>query len=132
MPQLVTTDLDWDRYYADYVNTYLERDVKDLAQVGKLNEFYDFLAYMAARTGQELKYEDIAKRIGISAPTAKAWVGILERSGILFILHPYHSNITNRLVKTPKVYFMDTGSPLIYVAGPMRKPCKTGIWMGRF
>ena len=132
MPRLVTTDIDRDRYYADYVNTYLERDVKDLAQVGKLNEFYDFLVYMAARTGQELKYEDIAKRIGISAPTAKAWVGILERSGIIFLLHPYHSNITNRLVKIPKVYFMDTGLAAYLCRWPNAETLQNGNMDGAF
>lgn len=109
MPKLFATDLDRDRFYMDYVNTYLERDVKDLSQVGKLNEFYDFLVFMAARTAQELKYDEIAKSIGISAPTAKAWVSILERSGVITILQPYYNNISKRLVKTPKVYFMDTG-----------------------
>ncbi len=109
MPKINTTDIDRDRYYSDYVNTYLERDIKELAQVGKLNEFYDFLVFMAARTAQELKYSEISSTIGISAPTAKAWVTILERSGIIYILHPYSTNITKRLVKTPKVYFMDTG-----------------------
>lgn len=132
MPRLVTTDIDRDRYFADYVNTYLERDVKDLAQVGKLNEFYDFLVYMAARTGQELKYEDIAKRIGISAPTAKAWVGILERSGIIFLLHPYHSNITNRLVKIPKVYFMDTGLAAYLCRWPNAETLQNGNMDGAF
>lgn len=132
MPRLVTIDIDRDRYYADYVNTYLERDVKDLAQVGKLNEFYDFLVYMAARTGQELKYEDIAKRIGISAPTAKAWVGILERSGIIFLLHPYHSNITNRLVKIPKVYFMDTGLAAYLCRWPNAETLQNGNMDGAF
>lgn len=132
MPRLVTTDIDRDRYYADYVNAYLERDVKDLAQVGKLNEFYDFLVYMAARTGQELKYEDIAKRIGISAPTAKAWVGILERSGIIFLLHPYHSNITNRLVKIPKVYFMDTGLAAYLCRWPNAETLQNGNMDGAF
>lgn len=132
MPRLVTTDIDRDRYYADYVNTYLERDVKDLAQVGKLNEFYDFLVYMAARTGQELKYEDIAKRIGISAPTAKAWVGILERNGIIFLLHPYHSNITNRLVKIPKVYFMDTGLAAYLCRWPNAETLQNGNMDGAF
>ena len=109
MPKLCATDLDRNRFYMDYVNTYIERDIKDLAQVGKLNEFYDFLVYMAARTGQELKYDEISNTIGISAPTAKAWVTILERSGVIFILRPYHTNITKRLVKPPKCYFMDTG-----------------------
>lgn len=132
MPRLVTVGIERDRYYADYVNTYLERDVRDLAQVGKLNEFYDFLVYMAARTGQELKYEDIAKRIGISAPTAKAWVGILERSGIVFLLHPYHSNITNRLVKTPKVYFMDTGLAAYLCRWPNAETLQNGNMDGAF
>ena len=109
MPKVCTSDVDRERYYMDYVNTYLERDVKDLAQVGKIGEFYNFLVFMAARTGQELRYDDIAKSIGISAPTAKAWVNILVQSGVLFILPSYHSNISKRLVKTPKVYFMDTG-----------------------
>lgn len=109
MPQLYTTDLDRDRFYMDYVNTYLERDVKELSQVGKLNEFYDFLVFMAARTAQELNYGEIANSIGISAPTAKAWVSILERSGVITLLRPYSHNISNRLVKRPKVYFMDTG-----------------------
>ena len=63
MPKLRATDLDRDRYYMDYINTYIERDIKDLAQVGKLNAFYDFLVFMAARTSQELKYEEIANAI---------------------------------------------------------------------
>ena len=109
MPKIHVSKIDRDKYYSDYINTYLERDIREIEQVGKLNEFYDFLVYMAARTAQELKYDDISKTIGISAPTAKAWVTILERSGIIYILHPYYNNITNRLVKTPKFYFMDTG-----------------------
>ena len=78
MPKLHVSDIERDRYYMDYVNTYLERDIKDLAQVGKLNEFYSFLVYMAARTAQELKYDEISKEIGVSAPTVKNWVSILE------------------------------------------------------
>ena len=132
MPKLITTDIDRDRYYMDYVNTYIERDVKDLAQVGKLNEFYNFIVYMAARTGQELKYDDIASNIGVSAPTAKAWVTILERSGIIFILHPYSSNITKRLVKTPKVYFMDTGLAAYLCRWPDPVTIENGAMDGAF
>ena len=132
MPKLRATDLDRDRFYMDYVNTYIERDIKDLAQVGKLNEFYDFLVYMAARTGQELKYSDIANVIGISAPTAKAWVSILERSGVIFILHPYYSNITKRLVKTPKVYFMDTGLAAYLCRWPNAATLENGAMDGAF
>lgn len=132
MPKLRSTDLDRDRFYMDYINTYIERDIKDLAQVGKLNEFYDFLVYMASRTGQELKYDDIANTIGISAPTAKAWVSILERSGVIFILRPYYSNITKRLVKTPKVYFMDTGLAAYLCRWPSAATLENGAMDGAF
>ncbi len=132
MPKLRATDLDRDRFYMDYINTYIERDIKDLAQVGKLNEFYDFLVYMAARTGQELKYDEIAGAIGISAPTSKAWVTILERSGVIFILRPYYSNITKRLVKTPKVYFMDTGLAAYLCRWPSAETLENGAMDGAF
>ena len=132
MPKLRATDLDRDRFYMDYINTYLERDIKELAQVGKLNEFYDFLVFMAARTGQELKYGEIANAIGISAPTAKAWVTILERSGVIFILRPYYSNITKRLVKTPKVYFMDTGLAAYLCRWPSASTLENGAMDGAF
>ena len=132
MPKLCTTDLDRDRFYMDYVNTYIERDVKELAQVGKLSAFYDFLVYMASRTSQELRYDEIAKSIGISAPTAKAWVGILERSGIIFILRPYFSNITKRLIKTPTVYFMDTGLAAYLCRWPNPQTLENGAMDGAF
>lgn len=132
MPKLCTTDLDRDRYYMDYINTYIERDIKDLAQVGKLNEFYNFLVFMASRTAQELRYDDIAGTIGISAPTAKAWVSILERSGLIFILRPYYSNITKRLVKTPKVYFMDTGLAAYLCRWPNAETLESGAMDGAF
>lgn len=132
MPKLRTTSLDRDRFYMDYINTYIERDIKDLAQVGKLNEFYDFLVFMAARTGQELKYEDISNAIGISSPTAKSWISILERSGVIFILRPYFSNITKRLVKTPKIYFMDTGLAAYLCRWPNAETLANGAMDGAF
>ena len=132
MPKLNTSKIPRERFFMDYVNTYLERDIHDLEQVGKLNEFYNFLVFMAARTGQELKYDEIAKNIGISAPTAKAWVSILERSGIIFILHPYYTNITNRLVKTPKVYFIDTGLAAYLCRWPNAETLENGAMSGAF
>ena len=132
MPRLLTSDIERDRYYMDYVNTYLEKDVKDLSQVGKLSEFADFLVYMAARTGQELKYSDIAGAVGISAPTAREWVSILERSGIIYLLRPYYSNITKRLVKTPKVYFMDTGLAAYLCRWPDAATIENGAMDGAF
>ena len=132
MPKLVTTDLDRDRFYTDYINTYLERDIKELSLVGKLGEFYDFFVYMAARTSMELKYNEIANAIGISAPTAKEWVTILERSGIIFILRPYYNNITSRLVKTPKMYFMDTGLAAYLCRWPNAETLENGAMDGAF
>ena len=126
------SDLDNDRYYMDYINTCLERDIQDLAQVGKLNEFYDFLVFVAARTGQELKYDEIAKTIGVSLPTAKSWISILERSGVIFILRPYFSNISKRLVKTPKVYFMDTGLAAYLCRWPNAETLANGAMDGAF
>lgn len=132
MPKIIASGADRERYYENYVSTYLEMDIRNLEQVGKLNEFYDFLVYMAARTAQELHYDSIAKAIGISAPTAKAWVNILEKSGIIFILHPYYSNISNRLVKTPKFYFMDTGLAAYLCRWPNAETLQNGNMDGAF
>lgn len=132
MPKLITTDIDRDRYYADYVNTYLERDIKDLSQVGKLSEFFDFLVLIAARTAQELKYDEIAKAIGVSSPTIKSWISILERSGIIVMLRPYASTFTNRLVKMPKVYFMDTGLCAYLCRWPTPETLENGAMDGAF
>lgn len=132
MPKMAATDLNRDRFYTDYINTYLERDIHELSQVGKLSEFYDFLVFMAARTAQELKYSEIAKAIGISAPTAKEWVSILEKSGVIFILHPYFTNLTKRLVKTPKVYFLDTGLAAYLCRWPSAETIENGAMDGAF
>lgn len=132
MPKLIAEKPDRERFYTDYINTYLERDIKELALVGKLGEFYDFLVFMAARTSMELKYSEIAKAIGVSAPTAKEWVSILERSGIIFILRPYYNNITNRLVKTPKMYFMDTGLAAFLCRWPNAETLEKGAMDGAF
>lgn len=132
MPKIVASDIDPERYYADYINTYIEKDIKDYANIGKLHEFTDFLIYMAARTGQELKYSDISNAIGVSQPTAKEWVSILERSGIIFILRPYYNNITKRLVKTPKMYFLDTGLAAYLCRWPSGETLERGAMDGAF
>ncbi|MBO8462273.1 MAG: ATP-binding protein, partial [Firmicutes bacterium] len=96
MPRIIRNGINREKYYSDYIATYIERDIREMQAVGKLNEFYDFLVFMASRTAQELHYDEIAKKIGISAPTAKEWVSILERSGLIFILRPYYKDITSR------------------------------------
>lgn len=132
MPKINASSINRDKYYSNYINTYLERDIKELSQVGKLDEFYVFLVYIAARTGQEIKYDEISKQVGISAPTVKSWITILERSGVIFILRPYSSSVTNRLVKTPKMYFMDTGLAAYLCRWPNAETLQNGNMDGAF
>ena len=96
-------------YFDSYLQTYLERDVQALTQVGDKNAFLTLMQSAAARSGQQLVYADLAQDAGISPKTAKSWVSILEASGIVALLQPYHTNTIKRLSKTPKLYFMDTG-----------------------
>ncbi len=98
-----------DLFYSSYLKTYLQRDVRDLAQVGDESAFLRFLKVTAARTGQLLNFADLARDTDVSPNTAKNWLSILQTSGIIYLLEPYHNNLTKRLVKTPKLYFLDTG-----------------------
>ncbi len=100
---------DRDLFYSSYLQTYLQRDVRDLARVGDESAFFKFLRTAAARTGQLLNMSDMARDAGVSPVTAKNWLSILEASGIVFLLEPYHTNVTKRLIKAPKLYFLDTG-----------------------
>jgi predicted AAA+ superfamily ATPase len=105
----LTKDLDRERYYASYVQSYIERDVRDFYNVERPIQFFDFLSVVAAQTGQLLNYSSLARDISIDVKTAQSWMGILERSGLVYLLHPYSPNITKRIIKTPKMYFLDTG-----------------------
>mgnify|MGYP003293182999 CR=1 FL=1 len=96
------------------------------------NKSRNLLVYLAANTAQELKYDSISKEIGVSAPTVKEWVTILERSGIIFILKPYYNNITKRLVKTPKCYFIDTGLAAYLTSWPSAETLMNGNAAGAF
>ena len=96
-------------FYSSYIKTYIERDVKDSYQISNDIAFYNFLRAAAARTGQLLNYADMARDVSIDAKTAKSWLAILERSGLVKLLEPYYNNITKRIIKTPKLYFLDTG-----------------------
>jgi predicted AAA+ superfamily ATPase len=96
-------------FYSSYIQTYIERDVKDFYNIENALNFYNFLVAAAARTGQLLNYSDLARDAHIDLRTAKLWLEILERSGVVHLLYPYHSNNSKRTVKTPKLYFLDTG-----------------------
>lgn len=109
-PALVARpDLDRDLFYASYVQTYLQRDVRDLAQVGNTTTFLRFLRAAAARTGQLLNIAELARDADVAPNTGKHWLAVLEASGIVHLVQPWHANVTKRLVKTPKLYFHDTG-----------------------
>ena len=109
MPSIATGEIERNNYFSSYINTYIERDVKQLLNVGKTIEFYNFMQYIAVRTAQELNYSTIAKEIGVDSKTIKNWISILESSGIIYLLQPFSSNLSNRIIKAPKLYFMDTG-----------------------
>ena len=98
-----------DVFYNSYLQTYVERDVRDLARVGDERSFVRFVRAAAARTGQLLNMAELARDAEVDPKTAKAWLSILETSGLIFLLEPYHTNLTKRLVKSPKLYFLDTG-----------------------
>lgn len=101
--------LDRDLFFSSYVQTYLQRDVRDLARVGDEMAFLRFVRAAAARTGQLLNVAELARDADIAPNTAKHWLSVLEASGIVFLLEAYHTNVTKRLVKAPKLYFLDTG-----------------------
>ncbi|MBL8843998.1 MAG: ATP-binding protein [Planctomycetes bacterium] len=96
-------------WFASYVQSYLERDVRDLLKVGDLHDFSRFLALIAAASGRLLNFSDLARELGVSAPTAKRWLSVLEASHVVTQLRPWHENFGKRLTKAPKLIFHDPG-----------------------
>ena len=110
LPEPVTEKkLNREAFYASYIQSYIERDVRDFYDVEKPVQFYNFLSAVAARTGSLVNYSNLARDIGVDIKTTQTWMGILERSGLVYLLQPYSPNVTKRIIKTPKVYFLDTG-----------------------
>jgi len=105
----IDDDLPRDIFFSSYLQTYVQRDVSALARVGDELAFLRLVRAAAARTGQLLNFADLARDVDVDQKTAKAWIAILETSGLVYLLPPWHSNLTKRLVKTPKLYFLDTG-----------------------
>lgn len=97
------------RYFQSYIETYIERDIREMVDVTNIGLFRTFMRVCAARTGQLLNYADLARDTGISTPTARTWLSLLEISGLAYILYPYYNNLIKRAAKTPKLYFTDTG-----------------------
>jgi len=118
-------------FFSSYLQTYLDRDVRGNIRNGNLHDFETFLKLLAARTGQVLNYSALAGDIGITVPTVKSWVALLEAASVVFLLLPYRRNFGKRIIKSPKIYFIDTGlaafltglqTPLHLVSGPMAGP----------
>ena len=108
-PELYVTEREWVDFYSSYVRTYLERDVRDETMVRDSIAFTKFLSAVAARTGQLLNYANIAEEVDVRQSTIKSWISVLERTGLVYILQPYYSAHLTRAIKTPKIYFRDTG-----------------------
>ncbi len=109
MPALYQDNSDFEMFYSMYVNTYIERDVRNLTQVGDTLTFLKFMTALASRIGQLLNLNSVATEVGITIPTAQRWLSILVSSNIVYLLEPYYNNIMKRAIKTPKIYFLDTG-----------------------
>ncbi len=128
-PEIAThPDRDPHLWYSSYVQTYLERDLRSIRQIGDLTQFQLFLRAIAARNGQLINFTEISRALGITVNTVKDWLSILEASYQILLLRPYHANVTKRLVKMPKLYFIDIGilsylvnlsDPKHAAAGPM-------------
>ncbi len=108
-PRLYEGQPDAGRYYRNYIQTYVERDVRTLKNVSDLSVFRDFLRLLAGRVGQVVNLSSLGNDAGVSHNTAKAWIGLLEASYIVYRLRPYHRNFNKQIVKSTKIYFSDTG-----------------------
>ncbi|MBO5349281.1 MAG: ATP-binding protein [Clostridia bacterium] len=132
MPVMYEEESDFEMYYATYVSTYIERDVRNLTQVGDTLSFLKFMTALASRIGQLLNLNSIATEVGISIPTAQRWLSILVSSNIVYILEPYYNNIMKRAIKTPKIYFLDTGLAAYLTKWKTKDVLETGTMSGNF
>ena len=108
-PRIHDKKLDARKWIENYILTCIERDIRSLVNVENLKMFENFIQVCASRTGQILNFASISGETGISQPTVKRWLSLLETSGIIFLLQPYHRNFSKRILKNPKLYFVDTG-----------------------
>ena len=133
MPAIISGKFtDRERYYSGYIQTYLERDIRSLAPGIDFLKFEDFIRAAAARTAQLVNYKNIADDAGINQETAKNWLQLLEALGIIFFIRPYHNNILKRMIKTPKLYFYDTGLAVFLTRWNSAETLMSGAMNGAF
>lgn len=117
MPEFYSNpSIDQNIYFQSYIDTYIEKDVRELIKIGKLEQFKKFMVSIASRVGEQLNYTDLAKDSGVSVPTVTAWLSVLVASGLVYLLQSYMSSELKRITHIPKIYFMDTGLTA-YLAG---------------
>ena len=130
MPELLDSKSDWNWFYRDYIKTYLERDVRDAISLKDELKFRQFLISLAARTGQVVVYQDIANDIGVDIKTVQSWLSIVTASGIVKLIHTHKNNIIKRAIKSPKLYFMDTGLVCYLTGWQTPTQAKSGAMAG--
>lgn len=130
MPELQDQDINWQRYYASYVKTYIEKDVRQIINITDELKFTKFLTALAVRCGELLNINALANEVEISSDTIKRWLSILQTSGIIYLLEPYSNNMLKRVVKTPKVYFYDSGLVCYLARWTSADTARTGAQAG--
>jgi predicted AAA+ superfamily ATPase len=133
MPRLYANKaVDGETYYRSYVNTYLQRDIRDLTQVANEMAFLHFMTAVAARTARPIIYEELAAEVGISAPTAKKWLSVLVSSQIVALVQPYSNNVLKRMTKMPLLHFLDTGLCAYLLKWTSPEALERGAMSGQF
>ncbi len=131
-PEVIKGNVTPKDYYSNYLKTYIERDIRKLTQVADETQFFQFMTVVAARTSQLLNCKDMAKDSGISEITAKKWLSLLVTSGLVYLLKPYAANVEKRVIKTPKLYFMDTGLAAFLTRWTNPEVMQNGAMAGAF
>lgn len=120
----------WEWFYRDYINTYLEKDIKKIINIKNEVSFKKFLICIAARTGNEIVYDEIASEVGKDAKTIKEWISIVAQTGLIKMVHTYKNSVLKRMIKNPKLYFMDTGLVCYLVGWKTKEQAKNGAMAG--
>ena len=132
MPEYRFQNLDRDTFFRSYIATYLQKDIASIVPADKMHIFRLFMEYIALRTAQQVNYEDVAGGVGIDVRTVKRWLSILEATQIIYFLRPYAKNLSDRVVKTPKLYFLDTGLAAYLCRWPNASMLEKGPMAGAF
>lgn len=130
MPEMLDTSRDWDWFYRDYIRTYIERDIRKIINIKDEIKFKKFLIAIAARSAQIVVFEEIAKEVGIDIKTVQSWLSVIASSGLVKIVNTYQSNLIKRIIKSPKLFFLDTGLLCHLVGWTTAETVKNGAMAG--